>query len=67
MFCVDKIITTYPDSAIQALIALLSYIGAPAAVSIGFYSWKAKNENSLKIQKSSNMENNEQNQEINEV
>lgn len=31
----------------------LSYIGAPTAVSIGFYSWKAKAENMIKIKLSS--------------
>ena len=29
----------------------LAYVGAPAAVAIGFYSWKAKAENVVKIKK----------------
>ena len=31
-------------------IALATYIGTPTATAIGFYSWKAKSENLLKIQ-----------------
>ena len=46
---VDKILMDYPELAIQALIALFGYIGAPISISIGFYSWKAKNENTMKI------------------
>lgn len=30
---------------------LLSYIGAPTVTAIGFYAWKAKNENVLKVAK----------------
>ena len=48
---VDIILLTYPEWAIQALLGLLSYIGAPISVSIAFYSWKAKNENMKKIEK----------------
>lgn len=35
---------------------LLAYIGAPTAVAIGFYAWKAKAENVLKIAKSKKMD-----------
>lgn len=34
----------------ELLGTLLTYIGAPTAVSVGFYSWKAKAENCLKMQ-----------------
>lgn len=30
---------------------LLSYIGAPTCTAIGFYAWKAKNENVIKVAK----------------
>ena len=30
---------------------LLAFIGAPTAVAIGYYEWKAKNENVVKIKK----------------
>ena len=49
LYAVNKILLDYPEWAIQALIALFGYIGAPISVSIGFYSWKAKNENTMKI------------------
>ena len=49
IYAVNKILMDYPDSAIQALIALFGYIGAPISVSIAFYSWKAKHENTMKI------------------
>lgn len=42
---IDKTITNTPEYTVEALIALFTYIGAPVAVTIGFYSWKAKNEN----------------------
>ena len=51
MRAVDIILLDYPEWAIQALIALFGYIGAPISVSIAFYSWKAKNENMKKIEK----------------
>ena len=35
---------------------LLAYIGAPTAVAIGFYAWKAKAENVLKIARSKKMD-----------
>lgn len=48
---VSHIVTTAPAYAAQALCGLLSYIGAPVAVTIGFYSYKAKAENVEKIKK----------------
>lgn len=48
IYAVLAILQMYPDYAIQALIALFSYIGAPTATTIGFYAWKAKNENMSK-------------------
>ena len=35
----------------SALGELLAYIGAPTATAIGFYAWKAKSENVIKITK----------------
>jgi hypothetical protein len=49
LYAVNRILLDYPEWAIQALIAIFSYIGVPISVAIGFYSWKAKNENALKI------------------
>jgi len=45
IYVVLRILTDYPDFAVQALIAMFSYIGVPVASAIGFYCWKAKNEN----------------------
>ena len=45
IYVVLRILTDYPDFAVQALIAMFSYIGIPVASTIGFYCWKAKNEN----------------------
>ena len=39
------VITKSPDQ----LGIYLGYIGAPTATAIGFYAWKAKNENLIKI------------------
>ena len=50
IYAVNKILMEYPDSAVQALISLFGYIGAPISIAIGFYSWKAKHENTIKIQ-----------------
>jgi len=50
VYAVNKILMEYPEWAIQALIALFGYIGAPTGIAIGFYSWKAKNENTAKIE-----------------
>ena len=49
IFVVIHILNNYPEYAVQAFLGILSYIGAPVAVSIAFYSWKAKNENMAKI------------------
>ena len=40
------------DQAPDQLTALLPFIGAPTAVAIGFYAWKAKNENMNKYKPS---------------
>lgn len=45
VFAVLAIRRASPEYAVQALTALLTYIGAPTATAIGFYAWKAKNEN----------------------
>ena len=54
MYAVNKILMDYPDWAIQALISLFGYIGAPISISIGFYSWKARAENIMKIKCTNN-------------
>lgn len=51
IYAVKKILLDYPEWAIQALIALFGYIGTPTAAAIGFYCWKAKAENIIKIKK----------------
>lgn len=51
IYAVNKILTDYPEWAIQALISMFGYIAAPVGVAIGFYSWKAKNENVPKIER----------------
>jgi hypothetical protein len=51
LYVVNRILLEYPEYAIQALIALFSYVGIPVGVGIGFYSWKAKCENVLKYRK----------------
>jgi uncharacterized protein YneF (UPF0154 family) len=48
-YVVFKILMDYPEYAVQALIAMFTYIGTPTATTIGFYCWKAKNENIKKI------------------
>lgn len=60
IYAVNKILMDYPEWAIQALIALFGYIGTPISVSIGFYSWKAKNENTKKIEHKNNSESEEE-------
>lgn len=45
VYVVLRILLDYPDYAVQALVAMFSYIGVPVASAIGFYCWKAKNEN----------------------
>lgn len=40
----------------EQLRELLAYIGAPTATAFGFYAWKAKAENILKIAKSKKMD-----------
>jgi len=49
IYAATEILTSYPEYAIQALIALLTYVGTPTGAAIGFYSWKAKHENVEKI------------------
>lgn len=48
-YFVLEIIHEYPEYSLQALIALLSYIGAPVVTTIGLYCWKAKAENVIKL------------------
>ena len=43
------IITNYPEYALQAFLGMLTYIGGPVGIAIGFYMWKSKNENTAKI------------------
>lgn len=52
IYFVYKTITDSPEHSAAALTAMFGYIGAPVAVTIGFYSWKAKHENVAKITKS---------------
>lgn len=53
MYVIYKILGTGNVAYIStSLCGLFSYIGAPVAVSIGFYSYKAKAENIEKIKKS---------------
>ena len=49
MAVIFKIVDTNPTYIATALCGLFSYIGAPVAVAIGFYSYKAKAENVEKI------------------
>ncbi len=51
IYVVIKILTIYPEYSTQACVALFSYIGIPTATTIGFYTWKAKNENIVKKNK----------------
>ena len=39
---------------VNQLAVLLTFIGTPTASAIGFYCWKAKNENVLKIKNTEN-------------
>lgn len=39
------VIRNYPEYVVAVVTALFTYIAAPVGVAIGFYSWKAKNEN----------------------
>lgn len=41
-----SVVLEYPEQ----LGTLLAYVGTPTAVSVGFYSWKAKAENCMKMQ-----------------
>lgn len=49
IYAVNKILMEQAQYAIQALISMFGYVGAPVGVAIGFYSWKAKNDNSIKM------------------
>ena len=49
VYAVLRILMLHPDDAVMALSSVLGYIGAPVAVAIAFYSWKAKHENVAKI------------------
>lgn len=46
-----KILMDYPDYAIQGLQAYFVFIGGATTAVIGFYVWKAKAENVIKIPK----------------
>ena len=58
IYAVIKILADYPEFAVQALTALFGYVGTPTAVAIGFYAWKAKNENIIKIKNSTEIPDN---------
>ena len=45
IYAVLAILRTYPEYSIEALVSMFTYIAAPTATAIGFYAWKAKNEN----------------------
>lgn len=47
-YVVVEITNETPEYSVQALIALLSYIGTPVVTTIGFYCWKARAENIIK-------------------
>ena len=55
MAVIFKIADTNPTYIATALCGLFSYIGAPVAVTIGFYSYKAKAENVEKIKNASSI------------
>lgn len=52
MIIICLVIKFEPSSIGMALSSLFGFIGAPVAVAIGFYSYKAKSENVEKIRKS---------------
>jgi len=52
-FVTVHILIQFPEYAIQAFMSLLAFIGSATGIAIGFYSWKAKNENMAKIRCSS--------------
>ncbi|MCL1819420.1 MAG: hypothetical protein FWG36_02045 [Oscillospiraceae bacterium] len=49
-YLVLEIFRNHPDWAVQAFIAMLSYIGVPVGTTIVFYSRKAEHENVAKIE-----------------
>lgn len=51
MLIVYKMMSESGSSVASALCGLFSFVGAPVAVAIGFYSYKAKAENIEKIKK----------------
>lgn len=48
-YVVIRILFDHPEYAVEALVALFTYIGAPTAAAIGFYAWKARAENQIKL------------------
>ena len=48
-FVVIFVLTQSPEYAIQAFSGLLGFVGTATTVTIGFYSWKAKAENTARI------------------
>lgn len=52
MAVIWKMIHVNNMSVSTAITSLCTFVGAPVSVAIGFYSWKAKNENVPKIEKS---------------
>ena len=61
VFIIIRILLITPEYSVEAFVALLTYIGAPTSVCIGFYSWKAKCENTLKISHSHDENGNNEN------
>jgi len=57
IFVTIQILMITPEYSVQAFMALLTYIGTPTSVTIGFYSWKARSENVAKIENETNDDN----------
>lgn len=51
---IDIKLNTHIDTAM--FVAYAAYLGTPTAIAIGFYAWKSKAENVLKISKSFEVE-----------
>lgn len=48
VYAILKILISYPEYAIQGLVAFFTYIATPVAAAISWYCWKAKHENCSK-------------------
>lgn len=48
-YVVIRILIEQSQYAVEALVALFSYIGVPTGTAIGFYAWKARAENQIKL------------------